>query len=162
MAKTKASKTDFLISIRPTYVEGIMAGTKTVELRRRFVADVDKDSILLIYSSSPTRAVVGFAKIKAVMRLRLIDLWKRFGEAAQVLRKEFDAYFHGLDEGFAILLGSVTTFTKPLQASTLQSRFGFVAPQSFMYLKKEYYTLLGNGRRKNSDRHKRIHRIGRP
>lgn len=151
MKKRKTAKTDFLISIRPRHVSGIMAGTKTVELRRRFVSSVDSNSRLLIYSTSPTRAVVGFARIKAVVRMKVTELWKRFGKAAQVLQREFEDYFSGLEEGFAIILGSVTTFKNPVEAKTLEAKFGFVPPQSFMYLRREYYPLLGNGRRKATD-----------
>jgi predicted transcriptional regulator len=57
----ESEKRDFLLSIHPTYVEKIVGGMKTVELRRRFAEDVAPGAILLIYSTSPTQALVGSA-----------------------------------------------------------------------------------------------------
>ena len=143
---TKRLKRDFLVSIRPAYVEKIVAGSKTVELRRRFAEDVAEGAVILIYSTSPTRAIIGSAIIGGVRRLRLDDLWSQFGEAACIERQNFDIYFGGLEKGYAILLKDVLAFRRAIAAEDLKKRFGFVAPQSFMYLRQEYYPLLDHGR----------------
>jgi predicted transcriptional regulator len=137
---------DFLVSIRPGHVEKIVGGLKTVELRRRFSEDVAADAVILIYSTSPTRAIVGSASISGVRRLQLDDLWDQYGDAACVDRETFDAYFSGLTEGYAILLQDVRPFERHVAAADLKERFGFVAPQSFMYLRQEYYPLLKHER----------------
>lgn len=160
LAKSDLTRKNVLISIRPDYADEIIKGTKTVELRRRFSSNVVEGSLMVIYSTSPTRALVGFARIKAVKRLPVAEIWRQFGKAARIVKSKFKEYFRGLDEGFAIILGEVTSFATPVPAKTLQSKFGFVAPQSFMYLREEYHSLLGNGRNKNTDRHKRVHRAG--
>ena len=80
------SRRDFLVSIRPTHVEKIVGGLKTVELRRRFSEDVAPGAIILIYSTSPTQAIVGSASISGVRRLQLDDLWERYGDAACIDR----------------------------------------------------------------------------
>ena len=54
------------MSIRPKYSGRIMAGEKTVELRRRFPASAPKGTIAYIYSTSPERAMVGVADIAIV------------------------------------------------------------------------------------------------
>lgn len=72
-----------------------MAGEKTVELRRRFTSDVEKGTLLLIYETTPTRAIVGSARIAAVSRLNLPLLWQEFGGAACLSRQDFDTYFLG-------------------------------------------------------------------
>jgi predicted transcriptional regulator len=140
---TKSSiRRDLLISIRPTHVEKIVAGLKTVELRRRFSEDVAAGAVILIYSTSPTRAIIGSASISGVRRLQLKDLWDQHGDAACIDRETFDAYFSGLAEGYAILLEDVRQFERHVAAADLKERFGFVAPQSFMYLRQEYYLSL--------------------
>jgi predicted transcriptional regulator len=138
----KAPRRDFLVSIRPTHVEKIVGGVKTVELRRRFSEDVAAGAVILIYSTSPTRAIIGSASIGGVRRLLLNDLWDQHGDAACIDRESFDAYFSGLTEGYAILLEDVRPFQRHVAAADLKERFGFVAPQSFMYLRQEYYPLL--------------------
>ncbi|CAN0590793.1 unnamed protein product, partial [Ectocarpus sp. 12 AP-2014] len=52
---------DVVLSIRPKYSSRIIAGEKTVELRRRFPASAPKGTIAYIYSTSPERAMVGVA-----------------------------------------------------------------------------------------------------
>ncbi|WP_426044216.1 hypothetical protein [Caulobacter sp. DWR3-1-2] len=140
------SRRDFLVSIRPTHVEKIVGGLKTVELRRRFSEDVAPGAIILIYSTSPTQAIVGSASISGVRRLQLDDLWERYGDAACIDRDTFDGYFNGLEEGYAILLEDVKPFARQVAAADLKEQFGFVAPQSFMYLPQEYYPLLDHER----------------
>lgn len=139
-------KRDFLVSIRPTHVEKIVGGHKTVELRRRFSEDVAPGAILLIYSTSPTQAIVGSATISGVVRLPLAELWDHHGTAACVDRETFDDYFGGMDEGYAILLQDVKPFARQISAAALKAQFGFTPPQSFMYLRQEYYPLLSDER----------------
>jgi predicted transcriptional regulator len=146
MCVASAGKRDFLLSIRPNYADKIVSGAKTVELRRRFADEAEAGAILLIYSTSPTQAIIGSARIKEVKRLGLSTLWRQYGKAACILRQDFDTYFEGLDKGYAILLEEVKPFRRAVTASDLREKFGFVAPQSFMYLRHEYYCLLKNER----------------
>jgi len=139
-------KRDFLVSIRPTHVENIVGGRKTVELRRRFSGHVVPGASLLIYSTSPTQAIVGSATISGVVRLPLAELWEQHGAAACIDRQTFDGYFCGLDEGYAILLEDVKPFARQVSAAALKEKFGFTPPQSFMYLRQEYYPLLRHER----------------
>ena len=139
-------KRNFLVSIRPNYVEKIVDGLKTVELRRRFSEDVAPGAIILIYSTSPTRAIVGSASIQAVRKLQLDQLWIQYGTAACIDQEAFYGYFSGLNEGYAILLRDVRRFARQVAAADLKEKFGFVAPQSFMYLRQEYYPLLDHER----------------
>lgn len=157
-----ASKRDILVSIRPPFADAIVAGRKTVELRRRFTDGAQPGSTVLIYSSSPTQAIVASAVISGISRLHLDTLWKRFGKAACVDRDFFYTYFSGLPNGYAIVLGNVRPFRRQVKASEMERRFGFVAPQSFMYLRQEHYRLLKHEHSKASDRHKRLHRSGGP
>lgn len=146
MTAMTTPKRDFLVSVRPEYAEKIVEGVKTVELRRRFSDDVEAGAMIFIYSTSPTRAVIGSASIGSVQRLELEDLWFKFGKAACIERDAFDTYFAGREHGYAILLEDVKPVSPSVGAADLHEQFGFVAPQSFMYLKQEYYHLLGHER----------------
>lgn len=137
---------DFVVSIKPTYAKKIVDGEKTVELRRKFASEIDDGAFILIYSSSPVRAVVGMAKIDRVECLPLAKLWRRHGNAACVEKKFFDLYFSGKREGYAIVLGDVLKFEEPVSIDKLKKKVGFVPPQSFSYLSQDYYTLIQNER----------------
>jgi predicted transcriptional regulator len=136
LSRQAAHRHDTLVlSIRPTYVERILSGLKTVELRRRFPKPAAR-STALIYSTSPTQAIVGRAIIEAVSQLSLRTLWRRFAPAAAVTREEFDNYFAGVEFGCALHLTDVYAFEAPIHLTDLTRRFEFSPPQSYCYWKE--------------------------
>lgn len=128
---------DVVLSIRPKFSSRIMSGEKTVELRRRFPASAPKGTIAYIYSTSPERAMVGVAEISSVKKLAIEEIWRRYEDVAFIERPEFDRYFEGLDEGFALEFANVKTFKNPMGLVDLRERFGFEPPQSFLYAKRD-------------------------
>jgi predicted transcriptional regulator len=153
---------DFLVSIRPQYVARILAGQKTVELRRRFPESVSVGTMAYIYSTSPVRAVVGCAKIKEVQRLTVADIWKEHADAACISRRDFYNYFSGTKFGFAILLGAVKAMRNQLTACELESQFGIVPPQSYRYVTERFISLLDDEPFQITYRHSHSNRAGRP
>jgi predicted transcriptional regulator len=152
---------DVLVSIRPSYASKIMEGQKTVELRRKFPEVGATGAMALIYSSSPVSAVIGFARIKHVIKLPLAKIWKDHGVAACISKEEFDAYFEGLQHGFAIFFERPKSLRQHLKAIDLEEQFGIVPPQSYRYLTAECISLLSDEHFQASYRHKRRHRAGR-
>ena len=159
--QAEQARRDFLVSIRPTYAEKIIAGQKTVELRRRFPQTASPGAIALIYSSSPVQAIIGYAVVDHVQRLPIDSMWTRHGGAACITKDDFYEYFDGADEGFAIVIRKAEKFKQEICVSDLRERFGFVPPQSFRYLEKEYYALLDHEQHQATDRHKRRNRSRR-
>jgi len=152
------SRRDVLVSIRPIYADQIIGGSKTVEFRRRFPKNLSPGTTLLIYSSSPTRAIIGCADIEKVHQLSVQALWRRYGAAGCIDRGAFFEYFEGLKMGSAILLQNVRRFRSRVPAAVLKSQFGLMAPQSFMYLREEHQSLLHDNSLQDTHRHKRLHR----
>lgn len=124
---------DVVFSIKPEYSQKIVSGEKTIELRRRFPMSVPAGTTALIYETSPTRALSGVAEIGEVHKRTPIEIWKAFGEQACIARKDFDAYFSGVDRAFAIELRRGRPLPRPLGLSELRDRFSFEPPQSFLY-----------------------------
>jgi predicted transcriptional regulator len=151
-------RTDVLISIRPVYASKILDGEKTVELRRKFPERTKKGTIMLIYSSSPVRAIVGYTRIKEVMKLPVPTIWKEYGAAACISKDQFDSYFAGLRYGFAIVLENVRPLKKRVLAKDLELQFGIVPPQSYRYVTEGYITSLNDGRVQTTSRHERRNR----
>lgn len=128
---------DVVLSIRPQYSEKILQGLKTVELRRRFPVSAPGGTIAYIYSTSPVQAMVGAAAIKDVLKLPLEQIWSEFEDTAYIDREDFSSYFKGLDFGFVLLFDDVKTFLRPVPLSELRERYGFEAPQSFLYATRD-------------------------
>lgn len=124
---------DVVFSIKPEYSRKIATGEKTIELRRRFPMSVPAGTTALIYETSPTRALAGIAEIGEVHRRAPQEIWKSFSERACIARKDFDAYFAGVDRAFAIELKHGRRLPRPLELSELRERFSFEPPQSFLY-----------------------------
>lgn len=124
---------DVVFSIKPEYSRKIVAGEKTIELRRRFPMSVPVGTKALIYETSPTRALSGIAEIGEVHRSTPKEIWESFAERACILRADFDTYFSGVDAGFAIELKNARPLRRSLDLSELRSRFNFEPPQSFLY-----------------------------
>lgn len=135
---------DVVLSIRPKFASRIMAGKKTVELRRRFPVSAPKGAIAYIYSTSPERAMVGLAEIADVHKLDVDEIWRRYSDAAYIERAEFVSYFDGLDQGFALEFANARPFAKPLSLSDLREQFGFEPPQSFLYAKRDLSMALND------------------
>jgi predicted transcriptional regulator len=149
---------DILVSVRPHFVSKILSGEKTVELRRKFPEAGTAGALALLYSSSPISAIVGYARIKHVLKLPLSTIWKEYGAASCISRADFHAYFADLKSGFAILLDGVHEFRRPIKAADLRLQFGVVPPQSYRYLSGELVASLSDGQFQATGRHKRFDR----
>lgn len=136
----------FVLSIRPTFMERILSGEKTIELRRRFPTKVGADCSALLYSTSPIQAIVGIAHLETVSHQSVRQLWRQFGVAAAVTRAEFEAYFQQLTHGFALHLRDVRRFPEPIHLTDLARRFEFSPPQSYCYWKEPLAKLATHGR----------------
>jgi predicted transcriptional regulator len=141
-----AKKRDIVLSIRPVYATKILEGTKTVELRRRFPIDMGVGTIALIYTSSPVQAITGYARITEVLKMPISKIWRSYRAAACISREDFDQYFAGLREGFAILLDKPRRVHQRVAVDELLEDFGLVPPQSFRYVGEEYQALLHDER----------------
>jgi predicted transcriptional regulator len=136
----------FVLSIRPTFMQRILSGEKTIELRRRFPTDITADCSVLLYSTSPIQSIVGIAHLKAVSQRPLGQLWREFGAAAAVTRTEFDTYYQHATHGFALHLRDVRRFSEPIHLTDLARRFEFSPPQSYCYWKEPLSKLATHGR----------------
>jgi predicted transcriptional regulator len=125
--------TDAIISIHPNYADAILAGKKTIELRRR-IPELPSGTRLWIYATRPTGAVIGVATIQEVARAHPSAIWKKHRDGAGVDHASFKAYFHGTQQGVAILLEAVR-HVGPITVHQLREiRDSFHPPQVLMRL----------------------------
>src|ERR1700753_2225394 len=119
-----------LLSIRPTHVANILAGTKKFEFRRKVFARKDVKNVL-IYCTKPVGRFVGEFEIDDILRDRPDRLWRRTRAGSGISKQYFDSYFDGRDEGFALRIGAVRAFTRHVAPDEVMDDFS--PPQSFMY-----------------------------
>lgn len=121
-----------LLSIQPRHAAAILAGTKTVELRRRAPRDIDGATIVL-YASGAVRAVVGTVQVATIQNGSPDAIWRQFRQDIGITRPEFDVYFTGTDEAYALVLTDPTLAPNPMPLPDLR-RHDLEPPQSWRYL----------------------------
>lgn len=135
LSRPTAAERALIISIRPQFVEAILEGTKTVELRRTR-PNVEIGSLIIFYSSSPTRAIVGWASLAGMVEGTPDQLWDDHGERAAIAEDEYDLYFAGTDSAYGLELEDVVQAAEPVPLATIRS-LGIEPPQSWRYLPPE-------------------------
>lgn len=129
-----AGSRTLLLSIKPAFAEMVLAGRKTVELRR-VRPSVDPGMPLLLYASSPRRQLVATGRIADVAWGSPDEVWEAYGADTGVPRAFFDDYFAGSPRAVAILVEDVRPLAAPVALDDLRDRLeSFHPPQSFRYL----------------------------
>lgn len=122
-----------MLSLKPRFAEAILAGTKTVEVRR-VMPRITVPTLALLYASRSERALVGTCVVRSVARYPTDELWRLHGADTALSRLEFDAYLEGRDRGVALLLEHPERLATPIPLHTLRQAHGFRPPQSFAYV----------------------------
>lgn len=123
---------DLLVSMKPQCAERILAGTKLVEIRKRFSGKwVGCKAIL--YSSSPQQALVGEATVRSITSGSPADIWAKFGTSIGCSSEHFEAYAGSAKEVSAIELDEVFPYRRPIALSQISCLLGedLKPPQSY-------------------------------
>lgn len=127
---------NILISVKPKYAEGILAGSKHVEIRKRFSKNwVGCKAIL--YASSPQKALVGEATIRRVSCGAPSEIWAMFGPSINCSSEEFEKYVGSHKEVSAVELIDVIPYLAPISLTQVSHLIGeeLRPPQSFCDLR---------------------------
>ena len=123
-----------LISIKPEYANKIFDGTKTVELRR-VKPRLKSDDWVLVYVSTPVRALVGMFQVESVVESSPTRLWSQVKDHAGVTREQFYLYYAGTDRAYGIFLKTFRHLPRAIDLGYLKRKlYGFQPPQSYRYL----------------------------
>lgn len=82
-----------LLSIKPEYVDRILAGTKKYEYRKRLARS--NSSVLLVYSTSPVMKVVAKVEILGTICAAPSTLWEQTKSNAGISEKNIGNIFMG-------------------------------------------------------------------
>ncbi len=123
---------DILMSIRPPYVDMLVSGFKTVEIRKRAVR-APAGARIWIYATSPRQEVVASARLEAVALQAPDEIWRLFGRRAGIDRREFDAYVGEAETVAALALTEITELDVPLCPRAEAPAFR--PPQSWAFLR---------------------------
>ena len=120
---------DVVISIRPIFSQAILAGTKTVEYRKRVPRDIE--GLFYIYETAPTSGIVGRFKVAEVITDTPAEIWRQTKMMGGIDRARYDAYFAGASCANAILIRNVERYSAPKPLNLLGI---YRPPQSYCYV----------------------------
>lgn len=86
---------------------------------------------MLIYETTPTKAVTGAAVISGITTMDVDALWAVARTQGSIEREAFFTYFSGLEAGHAIGLRRAIRLKNPVPLSDLIEDYGLQAPQSY-------------------------------
>jgi len=121
----------YLFSIKPEYCGRIYDGLKTVELRRRVSPKIVVGSLMLIYETTPTKAVTGTVVMSEIKSMPIDALWGLAQSKGGIERDAFFLYFAGLETGYAICLRCPIRLRVSVPLADLIGNYGLQAPQSY-------------------------------
>jgi len=119
---------DILLSIKPKHVAKILSGEKTWEFRRKLPRVDKRTGIYWIYSSAPTKKIVGCFD-PYFISAHPKTLWEDCNYKSGCTRKEFMAYFKNCDWGHALNIRDLQILENPIDLPD-----GINAPQNFRYI----------------------------
>jgi len=128
---------NILISVDERYVKSMLAGTKTIELRRRAVR-VPKGTHVWIYSKVPVGQLRACGVVKEVVEGTPKEIWDGYGHLSGITTEEFDAYYAGSETACALVFSQVNEIPPSLTLNTLRTKLQtFHPPQFFKHLSQD-------------------------
>ena len=126
-----------LLSIHPEHAKNIFDGIKTVELRRTRPR-LSKCDQVLVYVSSPTKALVGAFEVKKVIEDKPDKLWYRVQSSAAITKKAFSDYYTNAENGYGIVINKAWRLKQSVSLDNLKKRLpGFHPPQCYRYFNND-------------------------
>jgi predicted transcriptional regulator len=127
---------DLLVSMKPQYAERILAGSKVIEIRKRF-SEKWVGCKAVLYSSSPQKALVGEATVCSVTSGTPADIWSQFHSRLGCTSNEFSSYVGSAIEVSAIELDNVFPYKQPISLAQISHLLGeeLRPPQSYCDLR---------------------------
>lgn len=118
-----------ILSIKPQFVEEILAGRKRFEFRKKSFKQ--KVNTVFVYASSPICRIVGEFKLGVVLEGTPEQVWSMTADRSGISKRFYDQYFCHHDVSYALEIKSFKRYKTPI--NPYQIIKDFHAPQSFCY-----------------------------
>jgi len=131
-----------LISVKPEFALRILDGSKTIELRKS-APKVSEGDVIVLYSTSPEMAVIGYCTVKGLIKSSPKSIWESHSKELGIDKKRFFEYYQGRTSAIGIVLSNSTKLTEKVPLSKVRELMPtFQPPQTFKYLSFDFLTSL--------------------
>lgn len=125
-----------LISIKDVYVQEILAGRKSIELRKARPQAKPGDTIL-IYTTQPKKAITAIATVEDILVLSPETMWAQYQDRLGIDRQGFEKYYKNCTKAIGIQIKNVYQLDDEILLSAIKHIHpNFSPPQTFKYLNK--------------------------
>ena len=119
-----------IISLKPQFVDLILSGEKTVELRNRVVR-MEPGTVIWIYATKPVGGIVALAELDSVVHDTPAEIWVRYGREICIDRDHFDSYINNRESVSALILSSVRKLKHSVTLDWIRRSIGNFQPPQF-------------------------------
>lgn len=131
---SRGSMNDIMISIHPEYIQKILTGEKTIELRTRLIR-VAPQTKIWIYSTLPQGAIVATAAFDAIYAMTPSDAWINYSHDLCLTPENYRKYTQTRDMVYLFKLVNIKQLCNSVSLNELRSVYSaFQPPQFFMYI----------------------------
>lgn len=125
-----SERTDILISLHSRYINSLLNGEKSVELRRRPIS-LPSMARVWIYGIRPLARLEAVGYVQKVDHLAPDDIWSHHGARTGITEVEFNDYFKGVTTGSAIIFSQVVRLMERPTLEDLRRALGSFHPPQF-------------------------------
>ena len=119
-----------IISLKPQYMDLVLSGKKTVELRNRIVR-MKPRTVIWIYATKPVGGIVALAELDSVVHDTPSAIWIRYEREMCIDREHFDSYINNRKSVSALILSSVRKLSHSLTLDWIRRSIGSFQPPQF-------------------------------
>lgn len=138
MNKITSMKSIFLMSFKPKYSDLILNKEKHLEFRKRIPKRLTKNSKVLVYSSSPTKELVGEFEVSLIEILPIKDLWEVAVNVPGENIHAFHEYYKNKSTGTLIKITNARKYDSSISLKSLRE-MGIEPPMSSMEVTNTTY-----------------------
>ncbi|MEH1904077.1 MAG: hypothetical protein V7L04_22365 [Nostoc sp.] len=139
------------LSIKRIYAERIIAGIKTIELRKRPIG-MELGDLVLLYETAPDSVIRGGFIADKTISLPVTKMWEKYHSVMGVEKEFYDSYFDNCEFAYGTFIYRNFTFPELTLNKIYKLCSGFTPPQATInwredwYIHAEWINILGEGR----------------
>lgn len=130
-----------LIAVKPEFANKIVENEKTIELRKT-KPNVKAGDFLIIYSSSPVKAIIGFGLIKQVIVTTPTQMWENYSLKVGIDKERFVQYYKDKEKSIGIEIEDMKLVI-PISLKDIRIlETNFHPPQIYRYISNDIFNSL--------------------
>ena len=119
-----------ILSLKPRFVDLILSGEKTVELRNRIVR-MEPGTVIWIYATRPVGGIVALAELDSIVHDTPAEIWVRYEREMCIDKDYFDSYINNRESVSALILSSVRELKQSVTLDWIRRSIGSFQPPQF-------------------------------